>query len=335
MKQREIWLDYLRVFACILVSVGHLFLSFQESGIRDTLLISYGIQVIYHFHVYIFFFCSGYLLQKSVQRYTERMRFAKSKLIRGLDFLIIYILFSGITFGIKILLSGDVNSPVEHTFLEVLLSYPINQMWYMYAICVITLCTVIPRTERELKLVVLGAIGLKIIMCVPGCSNYIPIPLNYLFDNQIWYVMGMLWAYKRIELPKRLTALFTAVFITVSSAEFFLWKGNDVLDALLTFAGLAASAGWFSSFTANKTKMPRTWALIAKYMLQIYLLHTIFAAGIRIVLLRLGIASFWVHLPLGILFSIVAPIVCGAVAERIPILNVVFYPSKTVKKLRG
>lgn len=333
MKEREIWLDYLRVFACILVSMGHLFMSFQEANIKNSLLISYGIQVIYHFHVYIFFFCSGYLFQKSAQLCTQWLGYAKSKLIRCLDFLIVYILFSAITFGIKIVLSGDVNSPIEHTLLDTLLRYPINQMWYMYAICVITLCTPMPRAEWKLKIVIFVSIVLKGIMCIPACSKGIPVPLTYLFDNQIWYVMGMLWAYKRVVLKKWVTVVFTVIFIAVSSVEFFLNIENNFLDALLTFTGLAASAGWFCTIAANRKKVPLVWGAIAKYMLQIYLLHTIFAAGIRIILLRIGITSFWVHLPMGIIFSIVVPIVCGVVADRTQILNIVFYPSKTIKKL--
>ena len=89
MKEREVWLDYLRAFACILVALGHLLLSFQEAAIRDTVLMSYAIETFYHFHVYIFFFCSGYLMQKSFGRSGEWKSFVRRKLLRCLDFIIV------------------------------------------------------------------------------------------------------------------------------------------------------------------------------------------------------------------------------------------------------
>ena len=163
MKEREVWVDYLRAFACVLVALGHLFMSFQESSIRDTLFISYIVDTIYHFHVYIFFFCSGYLVQKSFQQHADCSQFVKYKLIRCLDFMIVYVLFSGVTFAIKLLMAGDVNTPVEYTFIETLVKHPINQMWYMYAISIITLCTPALK-EQTAKVVLTISFLLKLII---------------------------------------------------------------------------------------------------------------------------------------------------------------------------
>lgn len=331
MKERELWLDYLRGFACILVALGHLFMSFQKSAIQDTWLISYGIDLLYHFHVYIFFFCSGYLLQKSFQKYTDGRLFVREKLLRALEFLIVYILFSGITFAIKTILSDQVNSPESHSFLAVLVKYPINQMWYLYAICIITLFTPMLKTERAANGCLLASLVLKIVVCIPACNSAIPIPISYLFQHQIWYVLGSLWAYKKITVRKWLVAVFAVTFVTVSTAAFIRGFENAFLDILLTFTGVVATAELCRLIT-GKTKMFIGWKLVAKYMLQIYLLHTIFAAGIRIVLLKLGINSFWIHLPFGIVFSIVPAVVCGLIADRIKFLNVFFYPVKTIRK---
>ena len=57
MKYREPWLDYLRAFACILVALGHLLMSFQDAHIiQKGWPASIFIELIYCFHVYIFFF---------------------------------------------------------------------------------------------------------------------------------------------------------------------------------------------------------------------------------------------------------------------------------------
>lgn len=333
MKKREIWLDYLRVFACVLVCMGHLLMGFQDAKIMTHDVFSFAVDFIYRFHVYIFFFCSGYLQQKSFEGYGDRKAFLKNKIIRAADFLIVYVIFTGVTYLIKKVLSGDVNSPVEHTFFETLAWYPINQMWYMYAIGVITLCTPMLKTERTWKTLVAISLALKVVMCIPVCADMIPVPLNYLFDNQIWYVFGALWAYKRINPKKWIVLLITLFFVVVSTIDYFCGISSTFLNTLLTFTGLLASVGGFYVFTATHNKINAVWKLISRYMLQIYLLHTICAAGIRIVLIRLGIMNFWAHLPLGIVFSIAIPILCAMFCEKTKVLNILFFPSKTFKRI--
>lgn len=333
MKKRELWLDYLRAFACILVTLGHLLMSFQSSGIRDTMLMSYAIDTFYHFHVYIFFFCSGYLLQKSFERSGAGKSFAGNRLLRCLEFLIVYIIFTGVTFAIKVVLSGDVNSPVEHTYGQTLLKYPINQMWYMYAIAIITLCTPM-LSLRNAQAVLAVAVALKALMCIPAVGSVIPVPFNYLADNQIWYVLGSLWAFKKFVLKKKYAIALTLVFFIVNTVVFIGNVDNVVCNEFLTFAGIAASAGMFYMWMPGKEKMSLPWKLMSKHLLPIYLLHTVCAAGIRIVLLRLGVQNFGIHLLMGLVFSFVVPIVCGEIACRTKILNIFFYPVKTIREMK-
>lgn len=63
--QREIWVDNVKVVACILVVLGHFFQSMTQSGVLPTNdLYKWFNQTIYYFHVPLFFICSGYLYQK-------------------------------------------------------------------------------------------------------------------------------------------------------------------------------------------------------------------------------------------------------------------------------
>lgn len=55
MSTREKWIDYTKVFACILVAVGHFFMSMIEAGIlSETPLHEWFITIIYYFHVPLF-----------------------------------------------------------------------------------------------------------------------------------------------------------------------------------------------------------------------------------------------------------------------------------------
>jgi fucose 4-O-acetylase-like acetyltransferase len=63
--KREIWVDNVKIIACILVVLGHFFQSMTKAQIlSETDLYMWFNQTIYYFHVPLFFICSGYLYQK-------------------------------------------------------------------------------------------------------------------------------------------------------------------------------------------------------------------------------------------------------------------------------
>ena len=334
MKQRELWLDYLRAFACILVTIGHLLMSFQDAGIiKDTSISSVFISFLYCFHVFIFFFCSGYLFQKGKDKFSTHGKAFLSRLTKTVDFLVLYILFSGVTFLIKTLFSSEVNSSVEYNFIEVIAQHPLNQMWYLYAISIIFLCAHLMRSETSAWIILGIAATLKIIICIPGVNALIPIPASYIFSNLIWFVLGQLLAFKQLKLNSILSFSVAAVFITLFVlSTVFSWNCS-FLSAILTLLGITGSAGIIYTLTKNKEKLSWFWKYISKYMLQIYLLHTIFAAGVRIVLIKIGITHIIPHLIAGLAVSFVCPIICAVIAQRIPVLNIFFFPTKTIKQL--
>ena len=327
MRKREYWLDYLRAFACILVTIGHLLMSFQDANIiREKLIVPTFIDLIYCFHVYIFFFCSGYLFQ------ANKPKTAFTRVEKCINFLCLYILFSGITYVMKIIFSSSVNSAIEYSFLETLLKYPINQMWYLYAISVIFLFSKFIDSEKTAYIVLGAALMMKIIS-ISGADWLIPVPINYLCQNMIWFVLGQLFMYKQIILSKIITAMLTLLFIVLFAYRTICDLDSSLMNTLLTLLGLSASTGAVYYLTNKRTATAGLWKYLSKYMLQIYLLHTIFAAGIRSVLLKLGITHVIPHIVMGLVFSFVIPITCAIIAERIWFLNIFFFPVKTVKRL--
>lgn len=118
MKERLISFDYLRAFACVLVTIGHLIISFQDSNIvNDSLFLDCFIKFIYCFHVYIFFYCSGYLFQKSGDnKLFKRKSVVYFRLEKFINFMILYVFFSGATYFLKVFFSSEVNSEVEYSF---------------------------------------------------------------------------------------------------------------------------------------------------------------------------------------------------------------------------
>ena len=63
-----------------------------------------------------------------------------------------------------------------------------------------------------------------------------------------------------------------------------------------------------------------------RYSFQTYLLHTIFTAGIRIILLKAGILNWGIHVVIGCLFGLFGSVVVSVIASKIKILNWFFFP---------
>ena len=74
--------------------------------------------------------------------------------------------------------------------------------------------------------------------------------------------------------------------------------------------------------------------VLNRYSFPIYLLHTIFTAGFRIVLLKVGVSNYLLHVLLGIIVEIGIPIIGMNVIKNCKILLFIFYPSSTVMRLR-
>ena len=55
---------------------------------------------------------------------------------------------------------------------------------------------------------------------------------------------------------------------------------------------------------------------LSKYFMAVFLMHTIVAAGVRILMLKIGIKSLVIHFPVGLLVSILVPILVYEIACR-------------------
>lgn len=328
------WLDYLRAFACFLVAFGHLLKSLPESGIMDAHWLLTGfVQIIYHFHVALFFFASGYLFQLSSSRCAGLQDYGRKKLLRLVDLIIPYVIFSVVNYAVKLILAGSVNTSVSGSLWRTLLLDPVAQMWYLYALAMVILVTPAMRSNKSCRIITAVSAVLKLLSLFSVFRVFIG--TTYILQNQIWFVLGMLWAFRGVRMNWPAACLCAAGFAGLCAAEFILGSLPAVLDPLTTLLGVLMCVGFFQAATDRREQLSPVWRVLARYMMQIYLLHTFFAAGVRIVLTKLGVKSAPVHLLIGFAATFVGPVFCAWIAERSKVLNIVFFPSKTIKALSG
>ena len=73
----------------------------------------------------------------------------------------------------------------------------------------------------------------------------------------------------------------------------------------------------------------------AQWTMPVFLMHTIFAAGLRVVLLKMGVTSALVHIPLGLAIGFIGPVLAMIIMERLKPLDFLVYPNRYIKLRRS
>ena len=336
-RKREFWIDNTKTFACILVVLGHFFQSMVQSEILPLNdLYQWFIRTIYYFHVPLFFICSGYLYQKLsvVNTFNSWYKNVLKKLISlGIPF----VTFSFITWILKTLFSSSVNNEIGKLY-EIILFKPTAPYWYLYALFFIFLVTPTFSSKFKAYIALFIALTLKLIFIVTqGFSVSI---ISYIFNDEIWFILGMLICI--FDIPKIiennnsnlfLGIVLSIIFIILSVLVFIKNINFGILNFLLGIIGcLSTTLIMIIMSKSQRFKNHKNiWNVLARYTMPIFLMHTIFAAPLRILLVKIGIINIFIHTVLGILISFIGPIIVAKFIRKFKYLDMLIYPTKYIK----
>lgn len=315
-KKRDYWVDNVKVVACILVASGHFFQSMVKAKIiPDNSLFQWFNTTIYYFHVPLFFICSGYLYQK-YSNVKNLNSWIGNVVKKGLALGVPYFTFSIVTWVLKTIYSGTVNQQIGG-LAETLFLHPISPYWYLYCLFFIFLITPTFVSKKTNMIGLIIAVAMKFVSFVGGTSIYV---IDTILANEIWFVIGMSinWIDMKWLRPIHGVGIF-AFFLILSILPFDFWGMSFAL-------GLIACAGVV--ITLYKTEGT---TLLARYTMPIFLMHTIIAAPLRSLLLKMGIGSATIHIALGLVISFVGPIIVAIVMSKVKYLDLFLYPAKYIK----
>ncbi|MBQ6626739.1 MAG: acyltransferase family protein [Ruminococcus sp.] len=337
-RQRDGFIDIVKIYACILVVLGHFFQSMVSSEIilaSDFIL--WFDKTIYYFHVPLFFMCSGYLFQK-YSKVTTFSQWGNNFLKKALAFSVPYFVFSTATWVLKTVFSSSVNEEAVGYFRSMFLE-PISPYWYLYALFFVFLIT---PTFKNKKVAVAGLISAFVLKVVSFFVTEMSIyAVSTLMHNEIWFVGGM--CISCFELPAalkkkafRFLSISLSLVFVVSSIVLYVF---DIKYASASFVMgiIACIATFVIAVNVENVKVIKTInSKLSKYTLPVFLMHTIFAAGFRAVLLKLGITNVVVHIVCGLAISFFGPILTAFIMSKVKWLDFVLYPNKYIKiKSRG
>lgn len=331
-KQREIWVDNVKVIACILVVLGHFFQSMTKSDVLPANdLYQWFNQTIYYFHVPLFFICSGYLYQK-LSVVNDAHSWGRNVLKKIINLGIPYFVFSFATWLLKTVFSSSTNDEIGGVF-DTLFLHPTSPYWYLYALFFMFLIT---PTFRN-KTMAIGGLIVALAFKVLGIfwSGYGVQVISYILANEIWFVIGMCLSvleFKKYLLKRSLiTPIATGViFLLLSVWVYMIRIDHGVISFLLGLLACFSVVTLMAKIYENRGKSA-AFGTLAKYTMPIFLMHTLFAAPLRTVLFKLGIQNAVIHVILGIAISFIGPMIAAVIMKKSKWLEFFLYPGKFIK----
>lgn len=330
MKKREVWVDNVKVIACILVVLGHFFQSMLKAEvISDNDLYRWFNQSIYYFHVPLFFICSGYLYEK-LSGVEEVRSYGHNILKKLLNLGIPYFTFSIITLILKMAFDKSVNSGGSEGFFNTLFLDPVAPYWYLYALFFIFVVTPTAKSKKRMTGMLIISLIMKVISII-----WADAPLLYaigiVLTNEIWFVIGM--AIFKFDLKNKINLKTVGVGAIFIPLTIVLYKLNLVNLTTSFLGGLLGCMLTISIiYIIFKDNIQnKAFAFAAKYTMPIFLMHTIFSAGIRAVLMKIGLSNSIAQIGIGLAVSFIGPVIAAIIMEKSKYLNIFLYPSKLIR----
>jgi fucose 4-O-acetylase-like acetyltransferase len=324
------WVDRAKGIGIILVVFGHVADGVFRAGIPFPRTVFGPLYAaIYSFHMPLFFLLAGLFFYGSWTRRGTAM------LIRSkLDTLAYpYLLWSVVQGSIEVAASRYTTHHASFDSVLALLWHPRQQFWFLYALFFVFVlacfvCALVPRKWHGF-VVLLAAVAFVIRAAVPHVG-----PFYYLAAESVFFFMGMIlreWLQRPGIRATAALPLTTVAFLGVQLA-YALYR-NDLPQLPQGIMDLAVALVSISLvIVLSMVALPpvgRWLFVLGQHSLAIYLMHTIFAAGTRIVLAKfLGIERLDVHLIAGTTLGLGIPLLCARVVAAHGIQGVFAIPSR-------
>jgi fucose 4-O-acetylase-like acetyltransferase len=314
------WIDMARGGAILLVVMGHVWRGLSEGGlIKNEALFQHVDQVIYLFHMPVFFILSGFVFRGRVQ--PSLSGFLTSRVVRILyPLLLWYYLF----IGVNVLMSPYVNNPFS---VERLLALPTpfgTQYWFLYALFVVQLlCMPIAfaRTRQQIMGFVLIAGSAAVLSEYQ--FGFFNIWLNQAIAYLPFFLLGVLASEitNRDGLHRFAPAQCALWGVGIFILAQFLRQTGAPVPAPFLLLGVFASIGFILmilsvSLWSTHGRLTTALEILGRASMAIYLAHVFFTAFSRMALTAMGVQELWMHVLIGTTLGVSGPLILRFLADR-------------------
>jgi len=321
-KYRINWIDYAKGIAIILVVYGHMIRGLSKQITPSIFYISDTL--VYGFHMPLFFFLAGLFVAKWSNS-TPKVAIKKKLLTIAYP----YFLWSILQGGINIILSRYTNSEMDIKTLFNIVFTPISQFWFLYVLFFIYLLYYLLKKFLSIKTIFL--ISFFMFFLTPFINFWI---FKLIFSNLIFFTSSSLIFSKfNMKYLENIctTKILLLAFTIFSLSNYFFISHNKNMEILVRniislpigFIGIGFCV--ILAVVLAKNNILSKLKYLGSLSMVIYLAHTIFSAGTRIVLIKLfHIDNIYLVILFGVLFGILLPVVLYKVSTRFKLVKLLF-----------
>ncbi len=309
-SDRLLWIDTAKGIGIVLVVLGHVLVGLNGAGlIADKKMYVLAFDIIYSFHMPLFFFLSGLFFLHS---YRKR---GALPLIGNKMATIVYpfVIWSAIQIIIEATLANYTNNDESFGHLLTMFLYPKSQFWFLQALFLMFVSyAFLFSVFKHWAIWITTLLSLCLFIFQDSLLMNMAITDNVI-RNIIYFNAGIVTAYtvKSFRSSTATVILSSVIFITLVYGE-FIWAHIQLSQASLYFVLVAAFCGIgmvLSISIQRYSLVESSMKLFGKYSMEIYIMHILFASGIRIVLQKFfGIQEFWLHLMSGMGAGLLFPL---------------------------
>ena len=329
MTERFGWIDHAKGIAILLVVIGHVWLGLYQAGVIEvTPLFSWVIDWIYAFHMPLFFVLAGMLASRSVAA-KSLGAFLASK---GRTIVYPYFVWSIIQTGLQLVFRSEVNHAENWSAILSIAYKPVGQFWFLYSLFVLY---VMFGALRALRCPVYGFVLLSFGLYLMSRAEFWPWEVAQgVASYGVFFALGVISEPQRIMhlVPgiSKVIIVTVVAFAILSVAISYGWHLPLFGRLVIGVCGITGVLGL--SLVIAKWRPTLFTSCLGRHSLAIFLAHTIFAATLRTVLLKLGLAQPWLQLCMGILIGLLGPLVLVWTERRLGRPFLFTWPSRRIVK---
>lgn len=331
-KSREVWLDGLKGFACLLVILGHVLSGYLDAGtFPEAFWGLYRLRTwIYSFHMPLFFLISGFTFTLAYCRDGKLRRAGYCWQLLNLFWL--YVAFEVLQWCVKQIAASLVNQPYDLGDLLNIFIRPMGNYWYLYVLFVLYVLAAAVGMCRRSGFWLIPLFGWAV-FAVDADLRQSALTLYRCLYHLPFFFLGSLLCRHREKL--RSEKLFGLCCVLLATAAYFYLVIRIRRWYSYWLCLIALSTCYFNVYGFFRwERISHVWLfrVCGKYALEIYLLHTFFTAGLRTVLPLAGITGPWVSVWLNFCLSTGASLGLAALAGRWRWTDVLFRPSRFIRR---
>ncbi len=309
-SDRLLWVDTAKGIGIVLVVLGHVLVGLNGAGlINNKQMYVLAFDIIYSFHMPLFFFLSGLFFLHS---YTKR---GALPLIGNKMATIVYpfVIWSAIQIIIEATLANYTNNDENFGHLLTMLLYPKSQFWFLQALFLMFVSyAFLFSIFKHRAIWITTLLSLCLFIFQDSLLMHMAITDNVI-RNIIYFNAGIVTAYSvKSFRSSTVTVILSIVFFIALVYSEFIWAHIQLSQSSLYFVLVAAFSGigMVLAISIHQYRLvERSMKRFGKYSMEIYIMHILFASGVRIALQKFfGIQEFWLHLMSGMAAGLFLPL---------------------------